>query len=115
MDSCEFTYIGRSDSQPKHALGIERSWDELKAEFGRSGPGLPGAIYFKTISVEGPTLFAVVDGNTVLYHEHDKWYHYITAKDVKFGMLNTDERNPARATIDKNYLDDKKWSVTYNT
>ncbi|CAF1650730.1 unnamed protein product, partial [Adineta ricciae] len=89
--------------------------DELKAEFGRSGPGLPGAIYFKTISIEGPMLFAVIDGTTVLYHEHGKWYQYITAKDIKFGMVNTDELNPMRATIDKNYLDDKKWSVTYHS
>ncbi|CAF1514396.1 unnamed protein product [Adineta ricciae] len=96
MDTCEFTYISRDDSQPKTTLGIERSWDELKAEFGRSGPGLP-------------------DGTTVLYHEHGKWYQYITAKDIKFGMVNTDELNPMRATIDKNYLDDKKWSVTYHS
>ncbi|CAF1115825.1 unnamed protein product [Rotaria sp. Silwood1] len=83
---------------PKRALGIERSWEELKKEMGRTGSGYPGAIYFKTISVQGPQLFAVVNQNLVLYHDCGKWHRYITACDIKFGTIESSNPNPERAT-----------------
>ncbi len=83
---------------PKRALGIERSWEELKEEMGRTGPGYPDAVYFKTISFQGPQLFAVVNDDSVLYHEHGEWHRYITACDVKFGTMESSNLNPNRAT-----------------
>ena len=98
MDTCEFSYISRDDSMPKRVLGIERSWEELKKEMGRTGPGCPGAIYFKTISVQGPQLFAVVNDDAVYYHDHGIWHRYITACDIQFGAMESNNPNPARAT-----------------
>lgn len=111
MDTCEFSFIGQADSEPKYVLGIEYSWDELKAEFGRSGPGYIGATYFKTISSEGPQLFAVVNDDTVFYHSGDKWHRYMTAKDIRFGMLYSKDLNPTRAKAGMNYLDNKEWVI----
>jgi hypothetical protein len=82
---------------PKRALGIERSWEELKEEMGRTGPGYPGAIYFKTISFQGPQLFAVVNDDSVFYHEHGEWYRYITAYDIKFDTMKSSNPNLGRA------------------
>jgi hypothetical protein len=89
MDTCEFSYISRTTNLPARALGIERAWDDLKAEFNRSGPGIPGATYYKTISVQGPQLFAVVDEKRVYYHDNGEWNRYITATDVKSSQMNT--------------------------
>ena len=100
MDTCEFAYISRVDSLPKQVLGIERSWEQLKLEMGRTGSGYPGAIYFKTISYQGPQLFAVIDDKTVLYHDQNKWHRYITACDVRFGTMESTNLNPPRATSD---------------
>ncbi len=83
---------------PKRALGIERSWEELKEEMGRTGPGYPGAIYFKTISFQGPQLFAVVNDKSVFYHNHGEWHRYMTACDIKFGTMESSDLNPDRAT-----------------
>ncbi len=83
---------------PKHVLGIERSWEELKEEMDRTGPGYPGAIYFKTISYQGPQLFAVVNDDSVFYHDHGEWYQYITAYDIKFGTMKSSNPNPDRTT-----------------
>lgn len=86
MDTCEFVYISRMDSKPKHVVGIEQSWEELKRDLKRSGSGYPNALYYKTISPEGPQLFAVVNEKLVLYHENEQWHQYITACNVKFGF-----------------------------
>ena len=102
MDTCQFTYISRDDFMPKRAMGIERSWEELKEELDRTGPACyPGAIYFKTISVTGPQLFAVVNDNSVFYHEGGHWYRYVTAFDIKFGTMSSEDPNPPRATAKK--------------
>jgi hypothetical protein len=101
VDTCEFSYISRADSMPKRALGIEQSWEELKRDLGRTGPGCPGALYFKTISVQGPQLFAVVNDNLVFYHENGQWHKYITAFDIKFGTIESDNCNVQRATSDE--------------
>lgn len=98
MDTCEFSYISRMDSTPRRVLGIEQSWEELKRDMGRAGSGCTGAIYFKTISAEGPQLFAVVDDHTVFYHEHGQWHRYITACDIKFGTIEPKNCNMVRAT-----------------
>jgi hypothetical protein len=98
---------------PKRALGIERSWEELKEEMGRTGPGYPGAIYFKTISVQGPQLFAVVNDDSVFYHDHGKWHRYITAYDIKFGTIESTNPNPTRAmsedTVIHQPIDESDW------
>lgn len=101
MDTCAFTYISKVDSMPKRALGIEQSWEELKRDFARTGPECPGAVYFKTISVQGPQLFAVVDDQQVFYHEHGNWHRYITAFDIKFGTMEPNDSNMQRATSDE--------------
>jgi hypothetical protein len=78
---------------PKRVLGIERSWEELKEEMCRTDPGYPGAIYFKTISVQGPQLFAIVNDDSVFYHDLRKWHRYITACDIKFGTMESSNPN----------------------
>jgi hypothetical protein len=83
---------------PKRVLGVERSWEELKIEMDRTGSGCPGATYFKTISFQGPQLFAVVNDDSVFYHDHGEWHRYITACDVKFGTMESSNPNPNRAT-----------------
>ena len=99
MDTCQFSYISLKTNLPTTALGVERAWDSLKAEFNRSGPGIPGANYYKTISFSGPQLFAVVDKNRVFYHDCGEWHRYITATDVKFGQMNI-TIEPQRATTE---------------
>ena len=86
---------------PKRVWGIERSWEELKEEFGRTGPGYPDATYFKTISYDGPQLFAVVNDDSVLYHDRGQWHRYITARDIKFSTVESSDTNPKRATSDE--------------
>jgi hypothetical protein len=86
---------------PKRVLGIEQSWEELKRDFNRAGPGYPGAIYFKTISAQGPQLFAVVADSVVFYHDNGQWHRYITACDIKFGMIESNTFNVSRATNDE--------------
>lgn len=87
MNICEFYFIRRRDNLPIQAKGIEKSWTELQKEFGRKGPGYPDATYYKTISPEGPELFAVVNKKWVLYHDGGKWHRYITACDIKFETI----------------------------
>jgi hypothetical protein len=69
---------------PKHVLGIEQSWEELKRDLARAGPSCPGTIYLKTISAQGPEIFAVMNDEKVFYHEDGKWYQFITAYNIKF-------------------------------
>jgi hypothetical protein len=102
MDTCQFSYISLKTYLQTTAIGIERAWDSLKMEFDRSGPGIPGATYYKTISAQGPQLFAVVDENQVFYHDKGQWFRYITATDVKFGQMNTTD-DPQRATTEDAY------------
>jgi hypothetical protein len=101
METCQFSYISTKTRSHNTALGIERSWDHLKEEFNRSGPGIPGATYYKTISLQGPQLFAVVDEKQVFYHDNGHWYPYNTATDIKFGQRNTTTDDPQRATEKK--------------
>ncbi|CAF1113971.1 unnamed protein product [Adineta steineri] len=82
-------------------LGIEQSWEELKRDFNRIGPGCPSALYFKTISAEGPELFAVVNDNAVFYHDNGQWYRYITACNIKFGIIEANRSNMSCATNDE--------------
>jgi hypothetical protein len=83
-DTCTFSYISKKDFAPKTATGVERSWFDLKIEFGRQGDGLSGAKYYKTVSKEGPQLFAVKLDQSVWYHDEGKWHKYQTATDVKY-------------------------------
>jgi len=108
MNTCEFYYIRRRDNLPVQAKGIEISWSELQREFGRHGPGYPDATYYKTISSEGPELFAVVNKKWVLYHDGDKWHRYITACDVKFETIGDNKCNSKQA-IDK--PEDESWVI----
>jgi hypothetical protein len=108
MNTCEFYYIRRRDNLPIQAKGIEKTWSELQREFGRNGPGYPGASYFKTISSEGPELFAVVNQRWVLYHDGGKWHRYITACDIKFETIHDNKPN-AKQTKDEH--EDETWVV----
>ena len=69
-------------------MGVERTWDYLKAEFERQGDGLsdPKAKYFENIG-PGPQLFAV-GSSYVYYHDHKKWCRYRTAYDVVFDTID---------------------------
>jgi hypothetical protein len=87
MNACEFYYISREGNLPIQAKGIERSWSDLQQEFGRSGPGYPGATYYKTISDRGPQLFAVVNNKWVLYHDDGRWHRYLTACDITHSII----------------------------
>ncbi|CAF0810312.1 unnamed protein product [Rotaria sp. Silwood1] len=108
MNTCEFYYISRRNNLPIQAKGIEKSWPELQQEFGRTGPGYPGATYYKTISSEGPQLFAVVNKKWVLYHEGDKWHRYITACSLKFETVQYNRLNSNRAI---NEQEDESWVI----
>lgn len=101
MDACAFTYISSADSMPKRAVGIEQSWEELQRDFGRTGSECPDAIYFKTISAQGPHLFAVVDDSQVFYHDNGKWHRYITAFDIQIGTIESNDLNIQRAASDE--------------
>jgi len=46
---CTFSYISKEDFAPKTPTGFERTWLDLKLEFSRTGEGLAGAKYYKTI------------------------------------------------------------------
>jgi len=83
-NTCTFSYIAISDSTLKIATGIECSWLDLKLQFNLQGEELPGARYYKTISAQGPILFAVKPDQTVWYYNEDIWYRYQTATDVKY-------------------------------
>jgi hypothetical protein len=106
MNICEFYYIRRRDNLPIQAKGIEKSWSELQREFGRNGPGYPGATYYKTITAEGPELFAVVNKRWVLYHDGGKWHRYITACDIKFETIRDNKLN-SKQPIDER--EDESW------
>ncbi len=101
METCQFSYISLKTRLLTTAVGIERSWDHLKQEFDRSGPGIPGATYYKTISLLGPQLFAVLNEKQVFYHDGGQWYPYNTAHDIKCGKTNTTIEDPQRATEEK--------------
>jgi hypothetical protein len=88
MDTCEFSYISLKTNLPVTARGIEKSWDDLKVEFNRIGDGIPGATHYKTVSAQGPQLFAVLDENRVFYHDNGQWFRYITATNVKFSQTD---------------------------
>ena len=104
MNTCEFYFIRRRDNLPIQTTGIEKSWSELQLEFGRTGPGYPGATYYKTISSEGPELFAVVNKKWVLYHDEGKWHRYITACDIKFETILNNQFN-SKPVIDEDAND----------
>ncbi|CAF1011702.1 unnamed protein product [Rotaria sordida] len=105
-DTCTFSYVATKDSQPKIATGIECSWMDLKIEFSRQGKGVPGAKYYKTISEQGPELFAVEPDQTVWYHDENKWHRYQTAKDVKYGTIQSENLSPKRGTFSSTTDDD---------
>ena len=95
-DTCTFSYIAKRDWAPKTAVGVESTWLALKLEFNRQGEGLPGARYYKTISKQGPQLFAVKLDETVWYHDDNKWHKYLTATDIKYDILHSPNLNPQR-------------------
>ncbi|UJR18264.1 hypothetical protein I4U23_005167 [Adineta vaga] len=65
------------------ATGVESSWHDLKYQFSRTGESCrPDAIYYRTISFQGPYLFAVVDNNYVFYHDAGKWTQYESANSI---------------------------------
>jgi hypothetical protein len=86
MDTCQFSFISKRTYLEVTARGVERSWDDLKIECDRSGPGIPGATYYKRLGTAGPELFAVLDENQVFYHDAGEWHKYITARNVRFGQ-----------------------------
>lgn len=101
MDTCQFTYIRRRDGQKVTTLGVEQAWEVLCAEFNRDGPGLIDGIHYRTISVDGPELFAVYgNGLAVYYHDCGVWHKYITAYDIIYDVLpDTGTGCLSRATI----------------
>ncbi|CAF3278128.1 unnamed protein product [Rotaria socialis] len=105
-DTCTYSYIAVKDCCPKIATGIERTWFDLKLEFNRRGEGLPGAKYYKTISAQGPQLFAVKMDQTVWYHDADRWHMYMTARDIKYGKMQSPDLNPERTIMPTAIKDD---------
>ncbi|CAF0821803.1 unnamed protein product [Rotaria sp. Silwood1] len=100
MDTCQFSYISRATLQITTALGIERSWNDLRSEFGLSVSPLVGATYYKTISLKGPQLFAVDKQECVWYHDDGKWFRYNTATDIKYDTLNYFNSNRAQNELE---------------
>lgn len=101
MDTCQFSYIQRTTFLPVTALGFERSWGQLQQEFGCHGPGYPAATYFKTISLRGPELFALVNNTWILYYENEAWHRYLSATDIKLGRMNMMPVEPKRAKTEE--------------
>lgn len=89
METCKFSFISRTTGLITHVEGVERSWDDLRVEFGRTGAGLIGATHYKRVSSSGPELFAVIGDSQVYYHDNGAWYRYLTATDVQFFESNT--------------------------
>jgi hypothetical protein len=101
MDTCQFSFTQRTTFLPVTTLGFERSWEQLQMEFNCHGSGYPGASYYKTISLRGPALFAVVNDTWVLYYENEAWHRYISAADIKFGRMNIMPAEPKRAKTEE--------------
>lgn len=95
MDTCQFSYISRTTYEIVTALGIEQCWNDIKSEFELAVGPLSGAKYYKTISLQGPQLFAVKSKESVWYHDEGQWFCYRTACDIKQGVIN--DLNPKRA------------------
>ena len=101
MDTCQFSYISDRTNLEVTARGVERSWDDLKIECARSGPGIQGATYYKRLGMAGPELFAVLNENEVFYHDRGEWYRYKTAKNVLFGQQDGEPHPPAQGREDE--------------
>ena len=89
MNTCKFTFVSLRTCLPCRVYGVERSWEYLKQEFYRDSDGLPNAKYYETIG-PGPQLFAVV-GDFVYYHNDEKWFLYISANNIEYGIMDTEE------------------------
>jgi hypothetical protein len=89
MNTCSFTFTSLRTRLPCRVLGVERTWEYLKEEFNRHSDGLPNAKYNETRGL-GPHLFAVVD-DTVYYHDEEKWFPYISAINIEYGIMNIDD------------------------
>jgi hypothetical protein len=97
LETCSFNYTSEMGNESRCATGVESSWYDLKREFNRKGENCrPGASYYRTISVEGPFLFAVVKGKYVFYHDAGKWTQYESANSIKFGVINSPSLHPPR-------------------
>ena len=108
MNTCEFCFIWRRTNKPIKVKGIEIPWPELQLEFGCTGAGYLGATHYKTISSDGPQLFAVVDKKWALYYEGGTWRRYTTARDFKFDAIHHDRLNSKEAT-EKH--EDESWVI----
>ncbi|CAF1145310.1 unnamed protein product [Adineta steineri] len=103
LDTCSFNYTSNMNNETRHATGIESSWYDLKHEFDRIGDGCePGASYYRTISVEGPLLFAVIKDKYVFYHDAGKWAQYKSANNVTVGVLKSTSLHPRRSVRTSN-------------
>jgi hypothetical protein len=109
MDTCQFNYINRRTRLETTARGVERSWDDLKVECHREGPGIPGATYYKRLGTAGPELFAVMNENEVFYHDEGEWYQYATATNILFGRQGGEPHAPTRDL--KNANDEERYGI----
>ncbi|CAF1463014.1 unnamed protein product [Rotaria magnacalcarata] len=89
MNTCSFTFTSLRTQLPCDVLGVERTWEYLKREFDRYSDGLPDAKYYETMG-SGPQLFAVV-GDTVYYHDEEKWFPYTSATNIVHDTINLDD------------------------
>lgn len=81
---CTFTYTSAKTLSLITTSGIEKPWSDVRLEFDLQGPGLPGARYFKKISVDGPFIFAITPDQKVWYCDDSQWHQYQTAKDIRY-------------------------------
>jgi hypothetical protein len=99
LDTCQFNFTSMVDLRTKQVIGIESSWYDLKREFSREGDGCKQrASYYRTISADGPQLFAVDDDHAVYYHHDDVWSLYLSGRILKFGIMNSVDPHPPRST-----------------
>ncbi|UJR18267.1 hypothetical protein I4U23_005170 [Adineta vaga] len=99
LDTCSFNYTSEMANQSRRATGVESSWHDLKYQFSRTGESCrPGATYYRTISFQGPYLFAVVDNNYVFYHDAGKWTQYESANSITFGIIHSPTLHPERVS-----------------
>ena len=89
MNTCSFTFTSLRTNLLCHVIGVERTWEYLKQEFNRHSDGLSDAKYYETMGA-GPQLFAIV-GDTVYYHDEEKWHPYVTATNVVYEIMDIDD------------------------
>jgi hypothetical protein len=86
-EMCTFSFISAKDCAPKRAIGIERSWFDLKLEFHRVQD------IIKQL-VNKDHSYSLLNKIKLWYYYENKLHCYRTATDVKHAKIHSMELNP---------------------